>query len=405
MSSASRTPTARVKRATFTAVMPVAAVLASVASAGGQSVLKLGTADATFAEPFSLVRGARELAGGQLLVTDWIEQRLVLIDFLTGSATERGHVGAGPEEFRLPGQLLPFRGDSTLLVDIGNARLAVLDGAGHIRRVLQSRTPSANAPSAADNTGRVYFAIPPWHATRPLTGDTVELASLDIGADTPTTLARLHGSTPAPEQTAPPDGPRVPIVVFARQDAWTASPAGRLAIVRGADYSIEMRVGQQIVRVPSNAYPPVRAGSEEREAFVRQFLQSSPMSGREANGGLGHTPAALLSDASVAAVIRRSSFADELPYFRTGDARFDPHERLWVGRSTPAGAPLRYDVFDGSGTRIGQVELPADRTLAAFGKAHLYLVATDDVDLQRIERYPYPALLHVESDVTRTSMR
>ena len=57
---------------------------------------------ATFPEPFSLVRGLRELSTGVVLVTDWTEERLVALDFGHGTATEIGRVGRGPHEFRLP---------------------------------------------------------------------------------------------------------------------------------------------------------------------------------------------------------------------------------------------------------------------------------------------------------------
>jgi hypothetical protein len=136
-----------------------------------QTPVSLPAVDAAFAEPFSLIRGARELDGGRLLIADWIEQRLVVLDFANGSAKDIGREGSGPEEFRLPTSLLPFRGDSVVLVDVGNSRLSILDGTGAIRRVFQSRNPSANSPGGTDRSGRLFFVVPGWRATEPLPGD------------------------------------------------------------------------------------------------------------------------------------------------------------------------------------------------------------------------------------------
>jgi hypothetical protein len=50
---------------------------------------------------FSQVRGVRELPSGGLLVADWIEERLVIVDLRDGSLVGSAGPGAGPEEIRL----------------------------------------------------------------------------------------------------------------------------------------------------------------------------------------------------------------------------------------------------------------------------------------------------------------
>jgi hypothetical protein len=68
-----------------------------------------------------------------------------------------------------------------------------------------------------------------------------------------------------------------------------------LAIVRGGNYSVELHDGARVVRGPANAYPPIRVTDAERTAFARQFTQNSPMSGKGADGGMGHTPSEFLA--------------------------------------------------------------------------------------------------------------
>ena len=363
-----------------------------VAQLAGQSVLQFGRPDAVLREPFSLIKGVRELADGRVVVTDWIEQRIAVVDLAKGAITDRGRIGSGPVEFRLPDRLLAYRGDSTILVDRGNARLAILDRDGRIVRTMQLSNPSANYPGSADAQGRLYFTIPPWNAAQPLPADSVELARIQPATNSVEVIGRLKGSTQPPQPNGPQLSPRIPMVVFARQDAWAVSPSGRVAIVRGGNYTVEFYEGGRVVRGPSNAYTPIRATEAERTEFARQFTMNSPMSGKGPEGAMGHTPAEFLAPARIAELVKASTFADVLPYFRPGDVRFDGSDRLWVGRSTPRGEPLRYDVFNAAATRIAAIQLPRDRRLLALGKQHAYLVFTSGEGLETVERYALPLI-------------
>jgi sugar lactone lactonase YvrE len=369
---------------TMTSTMPVARL-------AGQSVLQFGRPDAVLSEPFSLIKGVRELADGRVVVTDWIEQRIAVVDLAKGAITDRGRIGSGPVEFRLPDRLLAYRGDSTIMVDRGNMRLAILDRDGRIARTMQLSNPSANYPGSADAQGRLYFTIPPWNTERPLPADSVELARIQPATNNVEVIGRLKGST-MPPQNGPQLKPRMPMVVFARQDAWTVSPSGRVAIVRGGNYTVEFYDGGKVVRGPSNAYTPIRATEAERTEFARQFTMNSPMSGKGPEGSMGHTPAEFLAPARIAELVQASTFADVLPYFRPGDVRFDGSDRLWVGRSTARGEPLRYDVFNAAATRIATIQLPRDRRLLALGKQHAYLVSTSGEGLETLERYTIPPI-------------
>lgn len=353
--------------------------------------ITLSRPDATLPEPFSVVRGARELPGARLLLADWIEQRVALADFRTGQVTDRGRTGEGPQEFLLPSALIPFRGDSTLLVDAGNARVAVLDGTGVIRRFLRAPQPAALHPGGADARGRIYFTIPPWHATRPLAGDSVELAAWDPATDAVRVIARLHGSTPSKQK--PGEGPRIPYVVFAPQDTWTVSPDGAVAIVRADGYYVEWLDERGARRGKKQQPKPVAASAADRRDAARNFAANAAEGGRSSNGGTGYSaaPAETRSDAEVARLERASTFAPALPPFRPGSALADPKGRVWVARWGRAGDAVRYDVFDAAGAVVAMVELRPGTRLVAIGARHAYAVRADADELHWVERYALPA--------------
>jgi hypothetical protein len=347
-----------------------------------------------FPGSFSLVHGLRELSSGGVLVSDWIEERVVALDFRRGAAVPVGRVGGGPREFRLPAQLFPLGGDSTLLVDVGNQRFAVIGPDLAIHRTLPALAGSRSypvSPRAADAAGRLYFGIPPWvlGAEAP-PGDSVDVACWDPRGGDVRIVARLKGHQPPSwaKEGRPRRTPGIPMVGFAPQDAWTVAPDGRMAVVRSGDYHVEwLETGGGVRRGPSYAYPTLPVTDADKRAFVVAFLQSSPMSGRGADGGLGHTPGEFQTAEHIAQGIRTNEFAERHPYFRAGGAWMAPDGALWVERSVATGAEPVLDVFDGAGRLVRQVTLPAGRRLVGIGREVLYAVSTDADGLQTLERY------------------
>lgn len=90
---------------------------------------------------FSLIRGLRELPDGRVLVTDWTEEVLSVADFRTGAVRQIGRKGPGPLEYRLPGALIALPGDSTLMLDEGNSRFAIIGPGLTIARSYSNRRP------------------------------------------------------------------------------------------------------------------------------------------------------------------------------------------------------------------------------------------------------------------------
>ncbi len=355
-----------------------------------QAPVRIGAPTATLAEEFSDIRGIRELRDGRVLVSDYIDQRVVLVDLRTGTVTERLAEGIGPQDVRLAGRLIPMPGDSTLLIDIGNSRLMVLDPIGTPRRVISGDRPGVTGTRGVSADGAFYFAIPGWaEQGNALSNDSVRVVRWHPRTNATQVVAVVQGERMRSDQHTPALTPRIPIVGYASSDGWTVSEEGTLRIVRGGNYTVETRGGSgQAVVGPSNAYQTRAVSRADRVAFVREFNRSSPNSGRGVGGSMGFSPA--MSDAEVSAMVRGTEYAERHPMFRPGAVISAPAGRLWVGRPAEAADPVIYDVFDAAGRRVQQVELPAGRRVMTVGRMGVYVAAENADGVQHLERYTVP---------------
>lgn len=349
--------------------------------------------DRTLAHEFTQVRGFRELPDGRALVSDRLDERLVVADFAAGTVVTVGRTGAGPAEYRMPGGVYPWPGDSSLVFDEGNARLFVVGPDLKIHRSFSAQragTPYTIVPRGTDRAGRVYFEVPAWAAgpNAPRT-DSVSLARLDVHTDRLEPVARILGSRALPP--GPRMRPSIPYVTFAPQDVWQVAPDGSLAIAHVSDYHVEWtgigpaRSGRP---VPFNREKVTRA---DKLSEARRFAVNSSIggkgSGANAPTAASPLPASWLTDSAMSEMADHDAFAETLPPFAARVPRITPEGVLWVERAGHAGEPARFDLFDPAGNRIGRAVLPAGRRLLGLGRGTLYLVATDENGVERIERY------------------
>ncbi len=122
--------------------------------------------DATYPEPFSYLSGVRELTDGRILAADPMSQVLLRIDLETGAVDTLGRHGKGPQEYEGPDQVFPLPGDSTLLVDLGNGRLTVIDPEGTFANWTPMSSPTDDGrlrtvhPRFVDAAGNLYATAP-----------------------------------------------------------------------------------------------------------------------------------------------------------------------------------------------------------------------------------------------------
>jgi hypothetical protein len=86
-----------------------------------------------------------------------------------------------------------------------------------------------------------------------------------------------------------------------------------------------------------------------------------------------------------------TDWPDVKPAFTASAATATPNGQLWVLRTRAAKDRIpTYDVFDAAGRVVGRVALPVDTRLVGFGNGTVYLVRSDEDDLQYLQRYRFP---------------
>ena len=200
-------------------------------------------------------------------------------------------------------------------------------------------------------------------------------------------------------KTSTSRGPRmslqfsIPFVMFAKQDTWALAADGALAVVRSEPYRVDWYTTEDgLLEGSPVEYDQIAISMEDRRDYVRQFLQSTPQSGRGDEGGMGHTPAEQQSEKEVNRMAESEVFAETFPPFEPGRVWATQDGTLWVKRSLPSGTSPTFDVFDRSGERIAIVTLPHDRELIGLGVRHVYATIADEFDLLTLERYPIPSM-------------
>jgi streptogramin lyase len=378
-----------------TMLVALGALLLPGASRAQQPV-RLGEPEAIAAEPRGAITGLRVLRGGGVLVADGAESRLVRLSPDLSRATVIGREGQGPDEYRQPDGLFALPGDSTLMTDLGNGRLAVLSPDGSIVRT---------APIARDGTdGGMLLVLPQgtdaeggvWFTTRAGPGmrleDSLQVRRLDPMTGAIETVARL---APPPMRRSSGGGgdrqeERVMPIPFGPEDAWAVGPGG-LAIVRAEPYRlVRVRPDGAQVTGPEIDWDPVQVRRADREEWLNALSGGLMVMVTEENGvrntnfSRGGRPPGLDIDAF--------EWPETKPAFAPRGTYVDFAGRVWVQRYVEAGAPSLYDVFGPDGRLSGQVELPEGRRLVGFSRDHVYLARTDELDFQWLERYPEPTV-------------
>ena len=381
----------------FVATTAAAVAMATVPASAQVPARSLAGPEATFAEPFSSIAGIRELSDGRVLVSDRLESAVRLIDFSRGTFDEVGRVGQGPGEFQTPGDLLPLPADSTLLVDFGNMRMSVITPTGVL---LMESSPLMRPdgfflqPSATDGAGRVYFdmegvlMVGRGAGGPPQPSDSAAVARWDRSGSGVDTVAMLTNYRKLDGAVTKLGGGGASFSFagrpYNRSDAWDVAANGDVVIARADPYQIEVHSPDGSVVVgPPVPYEPVPITQEDKEAWADglagarvSIISRSGESG--GGGGALELPRPEIDDVD---------WPQVKPPFPGEAVRVTSTGEIWVQRHVELGAPETYDVFDSTGRRLEQVILPEGRRLVGFGREVVYLVRTDEYDLQWLERH------------------
>ena len=371
--------------------------VATIVPAQNPTVRKLSRPQVEFAEPFTDVGSIRELSDGRVIVVDARELTLRLLDFRTGTATIIGRNGAGPGEYRWPTRLYALPGDSTLLQDAALGRLMIIGPDGKPGALYDPNMVETDSGLArlrrfnlrfSDGRGYLYGEAQP---IRIGAGGAMELAdhSAIERLEMKTKKRDTVGFWPVRKDANARLISGVGVVTQPRMDAWPVwehwlvSPSGRIAFVFPDPYRVDFPGGGG--RSTQNApIPYERVRVDDALKQQHQEERTAPMMGmRYARDG------ATSMEATRRPYREPSKWPEFLPPYR-GNAQFGPDGFIWINRMTAANRPPLYDVIDGNGKLVEQVELPPRTKLVGFGARSVYLVRLDDDDLQYLQRYPLP---------------
>jgi hypothetical protein len=385
------------------AIPILALALTCATTAGAQRaeppLTVLSTPDRRLPIGFTKITGFYELRDGRVLVSDRGEERVVVADFTNGRATLIGRKGSGPGEYRLPSRIIAWTGDSLLLNDGGNTRLAVIGPDLRIHRSFSlniPNVPTTLAPRGVDARGRMYLQVPLWAAgSFGKRGDSVPVVRI-----TPSPSMERGSGGEVVEiltwvlLTADP-GPvkyGLPYIPFTPQDGWAVTREGGVVLVRSNDYHVEWwnerGVAVKGPPIPTPRIPVIRA---DKVSYTRRFLEGSTIGGRgganNAPSGESNMPADWLTDEQVNEMVKNNRFASVKAPITDAAPMLAPSGELWVERSMPHGAPSEWDVFNSAGVRVRRVRLPAERRLLSLGRGSAYVIAVDEEGFEKVERY------------------
>ena len=183
------------------------------------------------------------------------------------------------------------------------------------------------------------------------------------------------GAGTAEEAGAPFLPPPTP---FRRADAWGVARDGRVGVVKEEVNRMIWHGLSGALMVGPTFYG--RTDTVEPEDRAR-FLQTW----KDARAREGYDRALLdqLDEADLA-------WPDSFPSFQGGPAPVDPSGNLWLPRTQPGELETAYDLVDGQGVVRMRVYLPLHTRLQGFGLQTVFLVRTDAVGLEWIQRYAWP---------------
>lgn len=410
--------TSRILQVMLLALGPAAAV--------AQKPYPLARPETEFGEPFTAISGIRELKDGRIIVADARDKTLQLIDLRSGVTSKIGREGSGPGEYALPMRLIALPGDSSAVFDAANQRYLTIHPDGRAGR--DFRLEAATAPPAAggggraegpgrgmmmmfspprgvDARGNIYYEGPSISFTPeggPQPADSAPVMRFDRGVRRIDTVAfvrlakgnaNVSGGRGNMSIRIGGANPLVP------RDDWVVLPDGRVAVVRSPEYRVDFFSSlTRRTTGPTVAYDKIRVDDAVKKMIEDQRARNSRNAVRmSVSMGSGGAQRSTEIGGRGGDLPPLTDWPGVMPPFLAGTsfpasgAIARPNGEVWVQRTQKPGidTPL-YDVFDASGRVIGHVVLPAKTRLLGFGQGTVYLVRTDDDDLQYLQRYRLP---------------
>lgn len=349
-----------------------------------------------FVRPFSELTSIRELRDGRVVVVDGRELKVQLVDFRTGTAVTVGRTGEGPGEYRWPSRLYALAGDSSVVMDAAGGRLILITPDGKTTSFPDINRPGETSPGArfnlrfSDASGRLYAEAQPIRIDADgsaTLADSSAIERFDRRTGKRDTVAHwplrkdanarlMNGMVMMQPKTQP----------FPAWDQWLVAPDGRVAFVYYEPYRVDFAApNEPVVRGKPIPYDRVKVDDALKLQY-REDRQRPAMAMQSSRSG-GTTIGPLKMPFK-----EPDSWPEFLPPYLNGPHAFSLDGILWIKRATAAGVVPTFDLIGANGALVGHVTLPQRAKLVGFGNGTVYLVRSDDDDLQYLQRYRLVAL-------------
>ena len=365
-----------------------------------QAQVRLSEPEVVFPEDFGAIQTVRALADGKVLVADPLGKALYLVDLEAGTRTVVGREGQGPDEYLQPDAVWALPADSTLLVDLGNGRLATLGpdlSFGETQPIALGEPRMGQPlvlaiPQAVDGAGHLYTRV--MGSMGGAFPDSADVVRIDRGTRSYTPVAKIKLGEMTRTTSGGANNQNVSItpVPLSPEDAWGVASDGSVVVVRSGDYHVEwIHPDGRVTRGAPVSFQPIRIRQAEKEEYVAEqarsgggirvgvTVENGQMSMQFSRGG-----------ETEARAIDQYPWPEAKPPFYALRIPVDPMGRAWVKRHVEAGEESTYDVFGPDGDRLNSVLLPHGERVLGFGAGSLFAVAFDEFDLSFLKRYPMP---------------
>lgn len=362
---------------------------------------------------------ARGLSDGRVLTTSPLAPVVWVTDSSLSSATaffDSTKLSASSGPVRRAISLIPYLGDSTLVVDPASSALLVLDPQGAVKRVMAPPRVSdltmmagssiGRFQSGVDSRGRVVYRgrfVPPRPTTAPAPGTLVmPTAAIDsfpiVRADFTTgaidTLAVVHAASGLTSlMTQDPATGRISMTMtrnpLPRPDDWVLLEDGGIAIVRAQDYHVDWVYADGTrASTPKMPFDWRRLTDEDKQRII-DSVRNLEMRARARSDSLAAARGVTAPSMLRTEFVDAKQLPDYYPPIRSsGGVVPDRDNNVWILPSTSAQAVggLLYDVVNQRGEVFERVQLPALCSLAGFGMRGVIYVACMGEGGARLQR-------------------
>lgn len=371
-------------RVTVLAALAMISVSESAAQAAG-AIRELGPLISEFPEPFSSISELAQFPDERLLVVDFLERRVLLVDLDAGTVMDAAREGGGPLEFRSSSPIVPLADGRVLLWDVVQDRILVFEATGRPSGTRPARVQHQYAvlPRVADASGALYGELRGWKRENGGLVQADSSAIVRLRGNSADTLSLVRAEfeshrTSRDRNVLRPSG-------FRAFDAWGVFNDGSVLVVRGAEYVPQIVSADGGVRefdpIEFTRIPVTREDRERQMQTVRKSLEDA----RRRRVGAG---ASSLGELRVAEPL---AWAQYKPAVSESYIRVDSRNRAWVSvhdRDNDSGQ--RYDLLSSGGRRLDSVRVPVGERLVGFGRGVLFTARKEESGLEYLRRYSLP---------------